>query len=81
MIIDTEGTALRTWGWLAFRYDIELWHAWEGLYFSDRYNDGQSTDVFRTPLTFDERTRGGKDFDPGSPCARHFAGVFSTGSC
>jgi hypothetical protein len=55
MILDTNGVALRTWGWIAYRYDIELWYAWEGLYFTDRYNDGQRTDVFRDPVTFDER--------------------------
>ena len=62
MILDTDGVALRTWGWIAERYDIELWYAWEGLYFSDRYNHGGPTDVTRDPLTFDERSRGGSDF-------------------
>lgn len=65
MIIDTEGTALRTWGWVAYRYDIDLWYAWEGLYFSDRYNDGEPTDVFTDPVTFDERGRGEEDFGNG----------------
>lgn len=65
LILDTDGVALRTWGWIAERYDVELWHAWEGLYFSDRYNRGGATDVLRDPLTFDERTRGGSDFGNG----------------
>lgn len=65
MIIDTNGVALRTWGWIAQRYDIELWYAWEGLYFSDRYNGGGPTDVMVDPVTFDERTRGGSDFGNG----------------
>jgi len=65
MILDTDGVALRTWGWIAERYGIELWHAWQGLYFSDRYNRGGATDVMRDPLTFDERSRGGKDFGNG----------------
>lgn len=65
MIIDTGGEALRTWGWIAYRYDIELWYAWEGLYFSDRYNRGGPTDVERDPITFDERSRGGEDFGNG----------------
>ena len=55
MILDTDGVALRTWGWIAYRYDVELWYAWEGLYFTDRYNDGVPTDVLRDPLTFDDR--------------------------
>ena len=41
MILDTDGVALRTWGWIAERYDVELWYAWQrALPFSDRYNHG-----------------------------------------
>lgn len=65
MILDTDGIALRTWGWIAQRYEIELWYAWEGLYFSDRYNHGGPTDVLRDPLTFDQRSRGGSDWGNG----------------
>ena len=65
MILDAEGIALRTWGWIAERYDIELWYAWEGLYFSDRYNGGGPTDLLRQPITFDERRRGGSDWGNG----------------
>jgi hypothetical protein len=65
MILDTDGAALRTWGWVAERYGIELWYAWEGLYFSDRYNDGRTTDTLHDPITFDERTRSGSDFGNG----------------
>ena len=65
MILDTEGAALRTWGWIAQRYDIDLWYAWEGLYFSDRYNRGGPTDVMVDPVTFDERTKGGSDWGNG----------------
>jgi hypothetical protein len=65
MTIDTDGVALRTWGWIAERYDVELWHAWEGLYWTDRYNRGGPTQVMHDPLTFDERTKGGSDFGNG----------------
>jgi hypothetical protein len=65
MIIDTDGVALRTWGWIAYAYGIDLWYAWEGLYFSDRYNRGGPTDLERDTITFDERTRGGQDFGNG----------------
>lgn len=66
LIIDTWGTALRSWGWIAFRYDVELWYVWEGLYFSDRYNGAkQPTRVLRNPITFDERRQGGEDFGNG----------------
>jgi glycosyl hydrolase family 123 len=65
MILDTDGVALRTWGWIAQRYDVELWYAWQGLYFTDRYNHGGPTDVMRDPITFDERSRGGSDWGNG----------------
>ena len=65
MILDTDGVALRTWGWIAFRYDIGLWYAWEGLYFTDRYNGGAPKDVTQKPITFDERLKGGRDWGNG----------------
>lgn len=57
LIIDSDGTALRTWGWIAARYGIELWYVWEGTYYADRYNDGGPTDVLDNPLTFDQRRK------------------------
>lgn len=66
MTIDKPGTALRTWGWIAERYGVELWYAWEGLYWTDRCNEGTApTDVVRQPITFDERRRGGEDWGNG----------------
>ena len=65
LILDTDGVALRTWGWIAERYDVPLWHAWEGLYFTDRYNGGDKTNVTTDSVTFDERSRGGTDFGNG----------------
>lgn len=63
MVLDTAGGALRTWGWIAFRYDVELWYVWEGMYFTDRNNDRMRgpTDVLHDPMTFrsrDERGNG-----------------------
>lgn len=54
MIIDTQGTALRTWGWIAHRYDIPLWYAWAGMYYRDVFNDRAPTDVLVEPITFDD---------------------------
>jgi Domain of unknown function (DUF4091) len=66
MTIDKPGTALRTWGWIGARYDVDLWFAWEGLYFTDRYNRGtRPTDVLRNPLNYDERRRGKLDWANG----------------
>lgn len=68
MTIDKPGTALRTWGWIAERYGVELWYAWEGLYWTDRYNEAaRPTDLHRQPITWDERRRaqGGEDWGNG----------------
>jgi len=67
LIIDTDGTALRTWGWIAERYGVELWYAWEGTYYADRYNGGGPTAVLDNPLTFDQRKKHpGHDADWGN---------------
>jgi hypothetical protein len=66
MTIDKPGTALRTWGWIAERYRIELWFAWEGLYYTDRYNRATApTDTMHQPLTYDERKKGGEELGNG----------------
>ena len=66
MTIDKPGTALRTWGWIAERYQIELWFAWEGLYYTDRYNRATApTDTMHQPLTYDERRKGGEELGNG----------------
>ncbi|HEX9101495.1 MAG TPA: glycoside hydrolase domain-containing protein, partial [Polyangia bacterium] len=66
LVIDSDGTALRTWGWIAARYDVELWYAWEGTYYADRYNGGGPTDVLDDPLTFDQRRKHARDADWGN---------------
>jgi hypothetical protein len=66
LTIDTDGTALRSWGWIAARYQVELWHVWEGTYYADRYNGGRPTDVLSDPLTFDQRRRGARYPDWGN---------------
>jgi hypothetical protein len=66
MVIDAAAPGLRTWGWIAERYQIELWYAWEGTYFADRYNGAGPTDVLRQPLTFDQRRHHQRDPDWGN---------------
>jgi hypothetical protein len=66
MIVDTDGSALRTWGWIAARYQIELWYVWEGLYYRDRYNGATAaTDLMHQATTFDQRRQGGEDHGNG----------------
>lgn len=51
MVLDTDGAALRTWGWIAFRWHVPLWYVWDAAYWSDRHN---------------ARRRGGPRFPPAS---------------
>ncbi len=52
MIIDTDGAALRTWGWIAFRYRVPFWYAWAGMYYRDVFNDRGPIEVETDPVTF-----------------------------
>jgi hypothetical protein len=54
MIIDTHGTALRTWGWIAYRYQVPLWYAWAGMYYRDVYNERGPSNVLIDPITFQD---------------------------
>ena len=38
MILDTDGIALRTWGWIAWRWQVPVWYVWDALYWHDRHN-------------------------------------------
>jgi hypothetical protein len=53
MVLDAEMPGLRTWGWIAWRYDIPLWYAWDALYWHDRHNGNRALDVTRDPTSFD----------------------------
>ncbi|MFH1150703.1 MAG: glycoside hydrolase domain-containing protein [Actinomycetota bacterium] len=59
-LIDTGGEAMRTWGWLAYKYGVQCWLYWHCMYWKDIYNDpGADNDVWNDPLTFDQRRGGG----------------------
>ena len=57
-VIDTPGTALRTWGWIAQKYGVECWLLWDVCYFHDLYNGCDYNDVWTDPLSFDQRRAG-----------------------
>jgi hypothetical protein len=57
MVVDDAGGGPRTWGWLAFAYDVPLWYVWDALYWRDRYRRGDDApplDLLRDPITFDD---------------------------
>jgi len=79
MILDTPGAALRTWGWIGYRYRIPLWYVWDAAYWSDRHNARRRggprfpppTDVDLDAVTFDDgEDHGNLDGElafPGAP--------------
>jgi hypothetical protein len=53
MVLDAEAPGLRTWGWIAWRYRIPLWYAWDALYWHDRHNHRGAFDPARDATSFD----------------------------
>lgn len=39
MTVDAASPDLRTWGWIAFRYQVPVWYIWDVLYWHDRHNN------------------------------------------
>jgi hypothetical protein len=58
MVVDAPPPGTRTWGWIAWRYKLPIWYAWEALYWHDRYNHKSASpralDVTRDATSFDE---------------------------
>jgi hypothetical protein len=38
MVVDAGNADLRTWGWIAWRWNVPLWYVWDALYWHDRHN-------------------------------------------
>jgi hypothetical protein len=38
MVLDAEAPGMRTWGWIAWRWQIPIWYVWDSLYWHDRHN-------------------------------------------
>lgn len=60
MVLDAEAPGTRTWGWIAWRWDIPIWYVWDALYWHDRHNrkgaplPGRALDPGRDPISFDD---------------------------
>lgn len=60
MVVDTATPGMRTWGWIAHRYNIPVWYVWDALYWHDRHNrkgkppPGRELDVKRDAASFDD---------------------------
>jgi hypothetical protein len=58
MVVDAVDPALRTWGWIAYRYRIPVWYVWDALYWHDRHNHKdqppRTLDITRDATSFDD---------------------------
>ncbi len=63
--IDTDGWALRSWPWIAWKGQRRVWHYWDCCYFNDRVNRRGEIDVWKNPLTYDQRPKGDVDWGNG----------------
>lgn len=58
MVLDAEPPGMRTWGWIAWRWQIPVWYVWDALYWFDRHNrkgaplPGRALDPRRDPVSF-----------------------------
>jgi hypothetical protein len=59
MVLDAEPPGMRTWGWIAWRWQVPIWYVWDGLYWHDRHNrkhtpmSSRKLDL-RDPISFDD---------------------------
>lgn len=63
--IDTDGWAMRSWPWVAWKGQRAAWHYWDCCYFKDRANKRGEIDVWQNSLTFDQRPQGDVDWGNG----------------
>jgi hypothetical protein len=60
MVLDAETPGTRTWGWIAWRWDIPVWYVWDALYWHDRHNrhgaplPGKPLEPHVDPISFDD---------------------------
>lgn len=60
MVLDAATPGTRTWGWIAWRWEIPIWYVWDALYWHDRHNrrgaplPGRALDPALDPVSFDD---------------------------
>ena len=60
MVLDAEPPGMRTWGWIAWRWQIPIWYVWDALYWHDRHNwrgaplPGRALDPRSDAVSFDD---------------------------
>jgi hypothetical protein len=54
MVLDAESPGMRTWGWIAWKYQVPLWYVWDALYWRDRHNKKKPLDAATDAVSFDD---------------------------
>lgn len=60
VVLDAQTPGTRTWGWIAWRWQIPIWYVWDALYWHDRHNrkgaplPGRPLDLAADPVSFDD---------------------------
>jgi len=60
MVLDAATPGTRTWGWIAYRWNIPVWYVWDATYWHDRHNrkgaplPGKALDPKVDPVSFDD---------------------------
>lgn len=60
LVLDAVSPGTRTWGWIAWRWNIPLWYVWDALYWHDRHNrkgaplPGKPLVPTTDPVSFDD---------------------------
>ncbi|HEU0029664.1 MAG TPA: hypothetical protein VFQ53_03450 [Kofleriaceae bacterium] len=60
MVLDAATPGTRTWGWIAWRWNIPVWYVWDALYWHDRHNrramplPGRALDPSVDSVSFDD---------------------------
>ncbi|HSD87495.1 MAG TPA: hypothetical protein VLB44_08265 [Kofleriaceae bacterium] len=60
LVVDAAPPGPRTWGWLAWRWNIAIWYVWDALYWHDRHNrkdaplPGRALDLAHDATSFDD---------------------------
>lgn len=65
MLIDDDAIAPRTWAWIAFKHDLDLWYVWDVAYWRDVHGDGHQNDVWNDAVTFDRSAVDWEDLGNG----------------
>jgi hypothetical protein len=83
MVLDAATPGTRTWGWIAYRWNIPVWYVWDATYWHDRHNrkgaplPGKALDPKVDPTSFEnDEDHGNLDGVLALPNPR--GGCFST---